>query len=180
MATAVYGRGAPRASLRRQLRRPRCWRSWPPGGRTAGALPWRSRTGTPPAHRASVRRERYPDTVSAVPSKRCVEQTSCNFASPLRARSGRLCPRSLCLSDVGPNRLRRASENEFGELNGVHDGEGPAPRDILGESHFVAAEHDCREPLRNVENLRISPCCKLQNLPRHEGSTKDQIGVNSM
>jgi hypothetical protein len=62
----------------------------------------------------------------------------------------------------------------------VHDGEWIAPRDILGESHFVVAEHDCREFLRRVENLWISSRCKLQNLPRNEGSVKDQIGVNNM
>jgi hypothetical protein len=101
------------------------------------------------------------------------------LASHLRARRSRVHPRSLCLSDAVANRLSRAGDNEFGEHHGVHDGEGAAARDILGESHFVAAEHDCREPLCNVENLWILSRGQLQNLPRDEGSAKDQIALNS-
>jgi hypothetical protein len=43
----------------------------------------------------------------------------------------------------------------------VHDSEWVAQRDIQGEPQFVVAEHHCREFLRRVEDLWVSPCRKL-------------------
>ncbi len=85
------------------------------------------------------------------------------------------------LATVGArDRIVRARENELGKLHSVDDGERTAPRDILGESDFVAAEHDRRKLLGNFENLWISPRSQLQNIQRNEGTAKDPIGVKRM